>query len=52
MSAAAICFHAAHEGHPFVLTYKDYEVISPCALGERFVSERERQKRIEAKNGK
>lgn len=35
--AAAVCFHAAHEGHPFALHYKDYRVVSPCKLGDEYV---------------
>lgn len=30
VNAAAICFHARHEGHPFHLIYEDFEVKTPC----------------------
>lgn len=30
VNSAAICFHARHEGHPFHLTYGDFDIKTPC----------------------
>lgn len=39
ISACAICFHAAHEGHPFALEWGDFWIVSPCPDGEKWKEE-------------